>query len=121
MQSESLTETALKIIDTRGQSALNEASQQILQYGCNGGIISEALKYYTKVIFPRVLPIFPTLIYLSCQAVGGDPEKTKSLAPAMLLITASGDIHDDIIDRSPSKFRKKTILGKYGKDIALLA
>lgn len=121
MQSEPLTEIALNIIDRRGKFALEEASQQILQHRYDGGIISEALKYYAKSIFPRVLPIFPTLIYLSCKAVGGEPENTKFLAPAMLLITASGDIHDDIIDKSPTKFHRKTIYGKYGGDVALLA
>ena len=121
MQSEPLTEIAIKIIDNRGKAALNEVSQQILQYRYDDGIISEALQYYAKEIFPRVLPIFPTLIYLSCKAVGGEPEKTKSLATAMLLITASGDIHDDIIDKSPTKFHRKTVFGKYGRDIALLA
>ncbi len=39
----------------------------------------------------------------------------------MLLITSSGDIHDDIVDNSRRKFSKKTVVGKYGKDIALLA
>jgi geranylgeranyl pyrophosphate synthase len=53
--------------------------------------------------------------------VGGKPEKTKIVATAMMLITASGDIHDDIIDKSTSKFAKQTVFGKYGKDIALLA
>lgn len=121
MQSESLTEVAINIIDKRGKFALNEASRQILQYNYGNGIISEALKYYAKVIFPKVLPIFPALTYISCKAVGGEPEKTKSLAAAMLLITASGDIHDDIIDRSTHKLHKKTVFGKYGGAVALLA
>ena len=85
------------------------------------GLVSEALKYYATAIFPRVLPIFPALIYLSCKAVGGKPEQTKSVAVAMLLITASGDIHDDIIDKSISKYARKTVFGKYGKDTTLLA
>jgi heptaprenyl diphosphate synthase len=121
MKSEPLTEIALNIIDKRGKLALNEASLEILQYRYADGIISEALKYYAKAIFPRVLPIFPALIYLSCNAVGGEPEKTKPLATAMLLITASGDIHDDIIDKSSHKLHRKTVFGKYGRDIALLA
>ncbi len=121
MPLESLTDLAIKIIDERGKSALDKASELIFQNNYAGGIISEALNYYAKEIFPNVLPIFPTLIYLSCKAVGGEPEKTKSLAPVMLLITASGDIHDDIIDKSFSKFHRKTVFGKYGRDIALLA
>ncbi len=121
MKTTSLTERALSIIDNRGKSSLDEASRQILQSHYDNGIISNALKYYAKTIFPRVLPIFPTLIYLSCKAAGGNPEKTRPIASAMLLMTASGDIHDDLIDQSTHKFGRKTILGKYGKEAALLA
>lgn len=116
----SLIETAIEIIDRRGKSALDESIQHILQ-GSNDGIVSEALEYYTRMIFPRVLPIFPALIHLSCEVVGGKPDETKPTATAMMLITASGDIHDDIIDRSTTKFGRKTVLGRYGKDITLLA
>lgn len=121
MQPKTLTEIAVGIIEKRGNSALAEATQQILQFRYDEGVISEALKYYANTIFPRVLPIFPALIDLSCEAVGGNPEKTKSMGAAMLLITASGDIHDDIIDKSTSKFGKQTVLGRYGKEITLLA
>lgn len=121
MQIGPLTEIAIDIIDKRGKFASDEATKKILEHRYNDGIISEALNYYANTIFPRVLPIFPALINLSCKAVGGKPEETRPLAVAMMLITASGDIHDDIIDRSTSKFQRKTIYGKYGKDIALLA
>ena len=121
MKPETLTEIAISIIEKRGNSVLVEASQKILETRYDDGVISEALKYYANTIFPRVLPIFPALIDLSCEAVGGKPEKTKSVAAAMLIITASGDIHDDIIDKSTSKFGKQTILGKYGNETTLLA
>ncbi len=121
MQIGPLTEIAIGIIDRRGKFALNEASKKIQEHRYTNGLISEALNYYANIIFPRVLPIFPALINLSCKAVGGKPEETRPLAVAMLLITASGDIHDDFIDRSTSKFQRKTIYGKYGKEIALLA
>jgi geranylgeranyl pyrophosphate synthase len=117
----SLLETVLDIIDRRGKSALEEATWHIMQDFADGSIVSEALQYYAKVTFPRVLPIFPALIHISCEAVGGKPERTKCIATAMMLITASGDIHDDIIDRSTHKFGQKTMFGKFGKDITLLA
>jgi len=121
MESESLIASAIEIIDKKGQSALKEASTHILKNKYGQGAISEALNYYAKTIFPRVLPIFPALIHISCEAVGGLPEKAQPVAAAMLLITASGDIHDDIIDRSKHKFRRTTLFGKFGKDITLLA
>ena len=121
MKSTSLKEKALNIIDKRGRTALEEASREILQNQFDGGVVSDALNYYAKEILPRVLPLFPALISLSCEAVGGQPEKTQSLATAMMLITASGDIHDDIIDKSTHKFGKKTLFGKYGSEVTLLA
>jgi len=121
MKSPSLKKKALTIIDKRGRTALEEASREILQNQHDGGIVSDALNYYAKETFPSVLPLFPALISLSCEAVGGQPEKTKPLAVAMMLITASGDIHDDIIDKSTHKFGKKTLFGKYGSEVTLLA
>ncbi len=59
--------------------------------------------------------------YLSSKAVGAIPKNLQSVATAMLLITSSGDIHDDIVDNSSRKFSRKTVVGKYGKEIALLA
>ena len=116
-----LTESALELIECKGKCVLAQACQKILQFDYGSEIIDEAMKYYAKTTLSRVLPIFPTLIYLSCNAVGGKPEKTKSVATAMMLITASGDIHDDILDKSTHKFSRKTVFGKYGKDTALLA
>jgi len=117
----SLTENALSVISATGKFALEEASKRILQSQQSTHTISDALNYYAKTILPRVLPIFPALTYLSCKAAGGNPEKTKPLASAMTLITASGDIHDDIIDKSTQKFGTKTVFGKYGSDVTLLA
>lgn len=120
MQAVALTDMAIDLIDNLGKSVLEEVSQTMIQSEYSESVISDALTYYAQVTLPRVLPIFPALIYLSCKAVGGKPENTKKIAIPMMLITASGDIHDDIIDKSKSKFRKKTVFGKYGKDITLL-
>jgi len=117
----SLTQNALDIVYRNGQFARAQTCKKILTSKYDGGIIREALHYYAKNVLPRVLPIFPTLIALSCRVVGGIPEKSNSVAIAMMLITSSGDIHDDIVDNSTRKFSKKTIVGKYSKDIALLA
>jgi geranylgeranyl pyrophosphate synthase len=114
-----LTVSAIELINKKGNLAVTDACQLILE-NKYPGIISEALKYYTEEIFPRVLPIFPALINISCALANGELHKTRQLAASMLLITASGDIHDDIIDRSTSKFGKKTLFGKYGKDVTLL-
>jgi heptaprenyl diphosphate synthase len=121
MKAISLTQNALNIIQDNGHFALEQACKRILESQYDGGIVGEALHYYAKTVFPNVLPIFPALIHLSCKAVGVNPENTGSVAAAMMLITASGDIHDDIVDNSAQKFGRLTTAGKFGKDIALLA
>lgn len=121
MKTAPIIETALKIIYERGKTALEDACNEILQSKYDGGIISAALNYYAKWVFPRVLPTFPAINSLMCELAGGNPEKTRPLAAAMFLITASGDIHDDIIDQSTHKLRRKTVFGKYGGPITLLA
>lgn len=121
MEDSLLTQNAMKMIQGNGRFAVTQACQKILSSQYGNGVISKTLHYYAKSILPNVLPIFPALIYLSSKAVGGNPENTKPVAVAMLLITASGDIHDDIVDNSEQKFGKETIVGKYGKDSALLA
>ena len=121
MKETSLTKNAIGIIQRIGQSPLAEASKKILSNRYDDGILCEALHYYAQEVLPNVLPIFPALMALSSRAVGAIPENSQSISIAMLLITSSGDIHDDIVDNSKEKFTKKTLFGKYGKDIALLA
>ena len=62
----------------------------------------------------------PTLASLSCEAVGGQPEKTEKAGLMFTLFAAGIGIHDDIIDKSEINHFKKTILGKYGLEKALL-
>ena len=100
---------------------MSQASKKILKTQYDNGIVREALHYYAKTVLPKVLPIFPALIYLSSKTVGATPENANPVAAAMMLITASGDIHDDIVDNSKAKFACETVFGKYGRDIALLA
>jgi geranylgeranyl pyrophosphate synthase len=117
----SLTQNAISILQGTGYSALSQACKKILQNQYDSRIIREALHHYAKMVLPNVLPIFPALVYLSSKAVGVVPENYKSVAAAMMLITSSGDIHDDILDNSRKKFGRKTVFGKFGKGIALLA
>jgi geranylgeranyl pyrophosphate synthase len=121
MKAGALTHKAMSIIQGEGQTALAQAYQKILQSRYDDGKIREALHYYAEAVLPKVLPIFPALINLSSKAVGGTPENRSLIASAMMLITASGDIHDDIVDNSKTKFERKTLFGRYGRDLALLA
>jgi geranylgeranyl pyrophosphate synthase len=122
MTSESgLMEKLKGIIEKRGRVALEQAKQEILDSPYDGGVVSSALKYFARVTLKGGLPVFPALISLSCEAVGGKTEKTTSIGAALTLIAGVADIHDDIIDQSAIKYSKKTVFGKFGGDIALLA
>jgi geranylgeranyl pyrophosphate synthase len=116
-----LMENFKGIIEERGKDALEEARKEILGLQYNGGPVSSALEYFAKVTLRGALPVFPALTSLSCEAVGGKTEKTTSIAAALTLIAGAADVHDDIIDQSPTKYSKKTVLGKFGRDVALLA
>jgi geranylgeranyl pyrophosphate synthase len=122
MNSESeLMEKVKGIIEKRGKAAIEQARKEILDSQYKGGIVSSALKYFARVTLSGGLPVFPALISLSCEAVGGRTEKTTSIGAALTLIAGAADIHDDIIDQSQIKYSKKTVFGKFGADVALLA
>jgi len=122
MNSESkLMDIVKGIIEENGMDAVERAREEILGLQYNGGAVSSALKYFAKVTLRGGLPVFPALISLSCEAVGGKTKKTTSIGAAMTLVAAAADIHDDIIDQSKTKYSKKTVFGKFGGDIALLA
>jgi heptaprenyl diphosphate synthase len=122
MTSESeLMEQVKGIIEKRGRAALEQARQEILGSPYKGGAVSSALKYFARITLKGSLPVFPALLSLSCEAVEGKTEKTTSIGAALTLIAGVADIHDDIIDQSVIKYSKKTVFGKFGGDIALLA
>ena len=58
---------------------------------------------------------------MSCEAVGGDVEKTTPFGEAIVLISAAADLHDDVIDQSFVKGTKQTVLGKFNAGTAILA
>jgi geranylgeranyl pyrophosphate synthase len=115
-----LMDTVKVIIEEKGTDAIARARKEILSLKYNDSAVSSALKYFAKVTLRGGLPVFPALIFLSCEAVGGKTKKTTSIGAAMTLLAAAADIHDDIIDQSKTKYSKKTVFGKFGGDIALL-
>jgi geranylgeranyl pyrophosphate synthase len=115
------TEMALYIMDKRGRGAVEKAKQEILSLQYDGGDVSSALRYYANESLPSVLPLFPTLVSIACEASGGKNKKIEAISAAMMLITAAGDIHDDVIDKSETKYSRKTVFGKFGSGITLLA
>jgi len=113
-----MMEQVEKILTERGSKALEEARNQILQEEIECKEAREALTYFMSEYWHDVFG--PTLLSLSCEAVGGDPSITTPIAVPIILISGAIDIHDDIIDQSKSKWLRPTVFGKFGKDIALL-
>ena len=114
-----LMRTVREIVERRGRASIEKAREEILGLKCGGGV-SSALKYFAETTLHRSLPVFPALISLSCEAVGERNEKTTSIGAALTLIAIAADVHDDIIDKSTTKYGKKTVVGKFGRDVALL-
>jgi geranylgeranyl diphosphate synthase, type I len=56
----------------------------------------------------------PSVAFLSCAAVGGDPRKAVPLAAALELLHNFTLVHDDIQDQSPSRRHRPTIWKLWG-------
>jgi len=80
--------------------------------------VRKALTYFADEYWVDL--IRPTLMRLTCEAVGGESDKIIPAIVPIILITGGMDIHDDIIDQSTTKDGRATVFGKFGKDIALL-
>jgi geranylgeranyl pyrophosphate synthase len=118
-KSRKLMEQAQMLLKERGQKAFEIAKSTILQEDSISGQVYEALRYFMEESWYDVQ--HPALLSLACEAVGGNPEITVNIGAAIVLLAGAADIHDDIVDRSKTKNSKLTVLGKFGKDIALLA
>ena len=102
----------------KGQKALEQANQAVTKEKVGSSQIQAALEYFMSS-WQDVG--HSALLALACEAVGGKPESTEQIAVAYVLLSGGADIHDDIIDESLYKYSKPTVLGKFGKDIAILA
>jgi len=108
----------LKIFKKRGKKALEIARKEILKEKIECKTAKEALTYFMNEYWLDYSR--PALLSMACEAVGGDPELTTSIAVPLILLSGAVDIHDDIIDQSTEKRGKPTVYGKFGSDIALL-
>ncbi len=109
------------IFTTRGCDALRRAKRDLILASKYDSNLSQALQYFSKVTLRNSMPVFPALVTISCEAVGGDAERAIPFGEAVVLIAGAADLHDDIIDQSPSKGPKQTVLGKFGINETILA
>ncbi|MGE5574773.1 MAG: polyprenyl synthetase family protein [Ignavibacteria bacterium] len=110
-----------RTINQKGGPAMESARKTIIQNFRDDSYSSQALRYFSKVTLQGALPVFPALINMSFEAVGGNGEKTVPFGEAIVLISAAADLHDDVIDKSKMKGSKQTVLGKFDSSSAILA
>ena len=116
---ETLMEQTLALLRERGKESLKIAKQSVQQEKIGYKPLQEALNYFIEEVFKDVMQ--PGLLSLYCEAVGGKPSETTRVGAAMVLLVGAADLHDDIIDGSVIKNQKPTVLGKFGKDVTILA
>ncbi|GAB4310589.1 MAG: short chain isoprenyl diphosphate synthase IdsA [Methanobacteriaceae archaeon] len=63
----------------------------------------------------------PSLVVLSCEAVGGKPENALKTAAAMELIHTFSLIHDDIMDKDELRRGEPSVHVLWGEPMAILA
>jgi len=114
---EKFIEKVTSILQERSAKSFDTAKKIILSEKMECKEINEAFEYYARnwIDYTHI-----GLISFACEAVNGDPEVSTPIQVVMLLLTASVDIHDDIIDESKTKYGRPTLFGKFGKDVALL-
>jgi len=112
-----LTARVSQLLEEKGTKALDMAKQAILEKEFASEKVRKAAVYFSE--YWRDLAR-PTLISICCESVGGKASITTPIAASVTLICGATDIHDDIIDKSKKKMSRPTILGKFGKDVALL-
>lgn len=116
-ENDNLMERLANALQKRSANSLEAAKKLILSNKLECKEINEAFEYYAKNWNDY---IHPGLISIACEAVNGNPDNSTPVQVAMLLLNAAFDMHDDIIDESKTKHGKLTVLGKFGKDVALL-
>lgn len=112
----SLKERCQKILDENGGEVADRASRMLLEDPMLKGLRSP-LEFISKNWRD---PLTPSLMSLSCKAVGGKPEVIYEAALAMNLIHLSFYVWDDMVDKAVYKSLKPTLFGKFGEGTALI-
>lgn len=111
-----LEQRVAKILEVKGLTVLNEARKVMVE-----DVKNESLRAALQYLAERWNDTLrPSLMALSCEAVGGKPEATKSAATAMTLLCSSMNIYDHIMDRTKFKRFTPTLPGKFGDGLALI-
>ena len=116
---ETLMQQTVVLLRERSKESLRIAKQFVQQEKISSKPLQGALDYFVEEVFKDITQ--PGLLSLYCEAVGGKPDETIRAGAALVLFVGAADLHDDVIDGSEIKNQKPTVLGKFGKDVTVLA
>jgi geranylgeranyl diphosphate synthase type II len=114
-----LTEHIQKLLEERGLETLKRVQEAIFEDEIESKDICEALKHFLS--YRHGFLVRPMLISLGCEAVGGKTDLVPDVATPLVLMSAGMDIHDDIIDNQEKQESRRTVYGRFGQNVALLA
>ncbi len=107
-----------RFLEKEGREGWKLAQETMLKEKPSSRVLWEAMRY---IMFESPPDYFrPALLSLCSKAVGYNSEITTPTGASLVLIARAIGIHDDIIDHSKTKGKHITVLGKFGKDIALI-
>lgn len=107
-----------RLCEREGRMGLKLAQETILKEKTSVRYLQDAIEYMVFKYQPDYSR--PALISFCCKALGGDAKPTIPVGAALTLLDYSIGIHDDIIDQSKTKNRRRTVYGKFGKDLAII-
>lgn len=105
-----------KILEDNGGPVANEACKILLEDPALKSL-QEPLTFISENWRD---PLTPTLMKLSCEAVGGQPETTHDVALSLSLMNLSFYLWDDMLDKAYYKTFKPTLFGKFGEGPTLV-
>jgi geranylgeranyl diphosphate synthase, type II len=98
--------------------------KHLVEHSLSGFVREEApqslygpLKYVLEGGGKRIRPV---LMLLSCEAVGGNPKKAVYAGTAIEILHNFTLVHDDIMDRAPSRRGRQTVHTKWDTNVAIL-
>ncbi len=112
------TEEVKKLFEERGAEILKNAAESVTREQIECEEVREALRYF-MARWQDLLR--PSLVTLACEAVGGDSSTVAPIGKSLVLLCGGINLHDDTIDRTLTKKKRDTVLGKFGENINLLA
>jgi geranylgeranyl diphosphate synthase type I len=105
-----------EIFECWGSRAVKKASELLLK-----DVTSEMLMEPLRCLSQHQRDVLrPSLVSLSCEAVGGTAEDALHAAVAMVLEGYYLGLIDDVIDNAKVKLFRPTMLGQFGVDVTLI-